>query len=176
MLEAAELEIKAAKAPLRPRVGLVARHDLVDDSPFGTHGDSSTLMAVASVDLFSGGRHRQAAAAARAEADAGAREVEQFRQGIWVAITDAYERARSARHRHETGVAAQEAAREVERIVQERFEQGVVKMIDLLDAVTARREADMRELMARADTHLAALRLAVQAGRAPESVLSSVED
>ena len=63
------------------------------------------------------------------------------------------------------------AAREAERITEERFKTGVVKMIDLLDAATARREAETRELVARADATAAALRLAVQAGRAPESVL-----
>ncbi|HQR46069.1 MAG TPA: hypothetical protein PK598_08655, partial [Thermoanaerobaculia bacterium] len=66
---------------------------------------------------------------------------------------------------------ALEAAREVERITNERFRSGVVKMLDLLDATTARREAETRELVARAEAHAAALRLAVKAGRRPESVL-----
>ena len=44
-------------------------------------------------------------------------------------------------------------------------------MLDLLDAATARREAETRELVARADSQSAALRLAVKAGRAPETVL-----
>jgi len=49
----------------------------------------------------------------------------------------------------------------------------VVKTLDLLDAVTARRDAETRELVARADAHLATLRLAVQSGRAPETVLAA---
>ncbi|OYW04655.1 MAG: hypothetical protein B7Z61_08860 [Acidobacteria bacterium 37-71-11] len=59
----------------------------------------------------------------------------------------------------------------MERITDERFKTGVVKMIDLLDATTARREAETRELVARADATAASLRLAVLAGRSPESAL-----
>ena len=86
-------------------------------------------------------------------------------------VREAYEKARTARERHRTALAAQEAAREVERITQQRFKQGVAKTLDLLDASTALREAETRELTARAGAHLEALRLAVQAGRSPESVL-----
>ena len=59
-----------------------------------------------------------------------------------------------------------------ERITTDRFRAGVVKTLDLLDVTTARREAETRELVARADAHTAALRLAVKAGRRPESVLN----
>lgn len=171
LLEAGELEARARRAARLPRVGLVARQDLNDTSPFGSSGDSTAIMAMASLDLFNGGRHAAAAAAAAIEAEAARSEVEQFRAGIQLAIRDAYERAQSARQRHVTARAAQESAREVERITRERFAQGIVKTIDLLDATTQRREAETRELMARAEAHLAGLALAVEAGRRPETVL-----
>jgi hypothetical protein len=41
----------------------------------------------------------------------------------------------------------------------------------VIDATTARREAETRELVARAQAHLAAFRLAFKAGKAPESAL-----
>ncbi len=169
---AAELEVAVGRSGRLPKVMLMARHDLVDDSPFGSHGDSTALMAVARVELWSGGRHRAAVAAARADAEAAATGIERFRDGIRLEIRDAFERAASARARHSTALAAQSAAAEAERITEERFRQGVVKMIDLVDASTARRETEMRELVARADAHLTALRLAVAAGRTPESALA----
>ena len=46
-----------------------------------------------------------------------------------------------------------------------------MKTLDVLDAATARREAETRELVARVEAHAATLRLAVKAGRAPETVL-----
>ena len=53
-----------------------------------------------------------------------------------------------------------------------RFENGVAKTLDVLDAMTARREAEARELVARAEAHLATLRLALAAGRRPETALT----
>ena len=144
----------------------------MDDSLFGTHGDSTTIMAVASVDpsIFRFGkpqRDRRGRAPRR-------RRTWRFRfasgSGAGVRI------ARVALERRATAVQALAAAEEAVRILEERFRAGVVKTIDLLDAVTARREAEMRELVARADAHLAAVQLAVKAGRAPESVLSESQN
>ncbi|MCZ7651643.1 MAG: TolC family protein [Thermoanaerobaculia bacterium] len=175
LLAAGELEAEALKGGLFPRIGLVARHDLVDDSLFGTHGDSTTVMAMASidlVDLFPSGRRRSAIAAARAEAEAGRQDVARFEEGVRLEVKQAYEQAQVALERRATAERALSAAEEAVRILEERFRAGVVKTLDLLDAVTARREAEMRELVARAEAHLAAIHLAVRAGRAPESVLS----
>jgi outer membrane protein TolC len=174
MLAAGELEADALKGGLLPRIGLVARHDLVDDSLFGTHGDSTTIMAMASldlVDLLPSGRRRSAIAAARADAEAGRQDVARFEEGVRLEVKQAYELAQVALERRATALRALAAAEEGVRILEERFRAGVVKTIDLLDAVTARREAEMRELMARAEAHLSAFHLAVKAGRVPESVL-----
>ena len=176
MLEAGELEERVRRSGLLPKVALVARHDWNDDSLLGGGSDSTAVMAMASIDLFGGGRHRAAAAAARAEVEAARSEIEQFRQAVRLEVRDAWEQATRARERHLTALAAVEAAGEAERITQERFKKGVVKTIDLLDATTARREAETRELVARAEAHLAGLALAVKAGRRPESVLATHAD
>ncbi len=170
-LQAGELEAAVRRAAFLPRVGLVGRGDWVDDTPFGTHGSSTSIMAVATLNVFSGGSDRAAVAAARWEAKAGAEDVARFAEGIQLQVRQAFQEAVTARQRQATAVKALAAAREAERITEERFKTGVVKMIDLLDATTARREAETRELVARADATAAALRLAVQAGRAADSVL-----
>jgi outer membrane protein TolC len=172
LLAAGELEVGISKSARLPKIGLVARSDLVDSSLFGTSGDSTAVMAMASIDLWGGGRHAAAAAAARAELEAATAEVEQFAAAIELQVEDAFERVLTAQERHETAAAALAAAREVERIVEERFRQGVVRTIDVLDAATARREAEMRELMARTETHLARLRLAATTGDRPESMIA----
>jgi outer membrane protein TolC len=176
LLEAGELEAKVKRSGLMPKVGMMARYDLNDENLFGSSGQSSAVMAVASIDLFSGNRHRAARAAAQADAEAAAYEIDLFAHGIRLEVQEAYEKAITARKRHLTAISAQEAAREVERITEERFSKGVVKMIDLVDATTSRQEAETRELVARAEAHLASLRLAVSAGRAPETALGSMED
>jgi outer membrane protein TolC len=168
-------EVAARKAGRRPRVALVARGDLADDVPFGAHGESATVMAVASIELLSGGRRAAAVAAAQAEASASQADVERFADGVALAVRQAFEAARTSRERHTTALASLAAAREALRITRERFAQGVVKTLDLLDAETALREAETRELVARAEGRLAVLQLAVEAGRAPESALAEEE-
>jgi outer membrane protein len=170
-LKAGQLEEQVRRAAFLPKVAVVGRADWVDDTPFGTHGSSTAVMAVASVSVFSGGADRAAVAAARWDARAGAEDVARLEEGIALQVRQAFEDAETARRRQATAVEALAAAREAERITEERFKTGVVKMIDLLDASTARREAETRELTARADAAAAVLRLAVEAGRAPESVL-----
>jgi outer membrane protein TolC len=171
LLRAGELEEKVKRSGYMPKVGVVARGDLVDDVLFGAHGESVTIMARASINLLAGGSDKAAAAAARWEAKAGQEDVARFAEGVGLETRQAYEAAVTARARHATATKALDAAREAERITSERFKTGVVKMIDVLDVTTARREAETRELVARVDAHTAALRLAVKAGRAPEAAL-----
>ncbi len=172
-LAAGELEAKALAGGLLPRVGIVGRHDFVDDRLFGTHGDATTLVALASFDLFDGGTRRAAIAAARADAQAARADLVRFVEGAELEAREAYEVAAVALGRRATAAAALAAAAEAARIVEQRFRAGVVRSTDLLDAATARREAEMRELVARSDAWLAQLRLALAAGARPESVLAA---
>ena len=171
LLRAGELEEKVKKAAWWPKVGVSARWDLHDKNLFGASGSAGTVMAFAAINVFQGGADKAAAAAARLDAQAGREDVARFADGVALEVRQAYEEAATARARHATAVKALESARESERITDERFRSGVVKTIDLLDAATARREAETRELVARADAHATALRLAVKAGKAPETAV-----
>jgi outer membrane protein TolC len=172
LLAAGELEEKVKKAPVWPKIALVARGELYGDKPFGSTGTSGSIMAVASWNVFAGGSDHAAAVAAREEARAGQEDVARFAEGVRLEVRQAFEEARTAQARHETAKKALASAREAERITDERFRAGVVKTLDLLDVTTARREAETRELVTRAEAHAATLKLAVKAGRRPESVLN----
>jgi outer membrane protein TolC len=171
LVAANELEADARRGGLFPRIGVIGHYDLVDDQPLGSNGDATTIMAVASWELFDGGRRRASIASARADAEAGRADVERFAEGIRLEVKHTFETADVALERRATAAAALEAADEAVRITTERFRAGVVKTTDVLDATTARREAEMRELVARAEAWLAQLRLALAAGEAPESIL-----
>ena len=172
-LAAGELEARAAGAGRWPRLGATARHDWTDDTLFGGNGSATSIFVGATFDLFDGGRRTAREAAARAEADAARRDVDSFAEGVALEIRQAWEGARVALDRRATAERALAAAAEAERIVEERFRSGVVKTLDVLDAATARREAETRELVARADAHVALLRLAAAGGRAPETALAA---
>ena len=171
LVHAGELEVSTRRAAFLPRVGIVARGDLVDDHLFGHHGESTAIMAQASLNLFAGGSDRAAIRVAEWDAKAGQEDVARFGEGVQLEVRQAWEEAATARARQATAARAVNAAREAERIVSERFSTGVVKMLDLLDAATARREAETRELVARAEANTAVLRLALVAGRRPEEAL-----
>jgi outer membrane protein len=171
-VKAAELEAQAALAGRKPRFGLAVREDFYDEWPFGDSGNNTSVIVQGTFEVFAGGRHRAAEAKARAEAKAAAEDVARFTEGAQLALRDAWEAAVTARERHATARAALKAAQETERITEARFEKGVVQMIDLLDATTARREAETRELVARADARLATVQLYHQAGRGPEAALT----
>jgi len=171
LLAAGELEEKVRMAPYWPKLAFVARGELYGEHAFGSSGTSGSLLAVATWNVFAGGSDRAAAIAAREEARAGREDVARFAEGVRLEVRQAFEESRTACARSETARKALAAARETERITDERFRSGVVKMLDLVDATTARREAETRELVTRAEAHAAALRLAVKAGRRPESVL-----
>lgn len=171
-VKAAELEAEVALAAKKPRFGLALREDFYDEWPLGDSGNNTSVIVRGAFEIFSGGRHRAAAAAARAEAEAAAQDVTRFTEGAQLQARDAWESAVTARERHATARQALHAAEETERITEARFEKGVVQMIDLLDATTAHREAETRELVARAEARLATLQLYHQAGRGPEAALT----
>jgi outer membrane protein TolC len=171
LLKAGEIEERVRRAANLPKVGVVGRADWFGERLFEGAGSSTSVMAVASINVFAGGADRAAVAAARFEAKAGAEDVARFEQGVELEVRQAFEEAATASLRYATETKALASAREVERITGERFKTGVVKMIDVLDAATARREAETRELSARAEAAAARVRLAVRSGRLPESVL-----
>lgn len=171
LLKAGEIEERVRRAAYLPQVGVVGRADWFGERLFEGSGSSTSIVAVASMNVFAGGADRAAAAAARFDAEAGAKDVARFEQGVELEVRQAFEEAATATLRHATEMKAVESAREVERITGERFRTGVVKMIDLLDAATARREAETRELAARAEAASARVRLAVRSGQPPESML-----
>ncbi len=171
LLAAGELEEKVKKAPFWPKLALVGKGELYGDKPFGSTGTSGSITAVATWNLFQGGADRAAVVAAREDARAGREDVARFAEGVRLEVRKAFEEAKTAEARHATAQKALAAAREGERITNERFRSGVVKTLDLLDATTSRREAETRELVARAEAHAAALSLAVKAGRRPETAL-----
>jgi outer membrane protein len=170
-LKAGELEDKVRRAALLPKVAIVGRADYYDDILFGSHGRSTTAMAVASINLFAGGSDRAARAAARHELNAGQADVARFEEGVALEVRQAWEEATTARLRHATALQSLKAADEAERTTVERFRAGVAKTLDVLDVATARREAQTRELMARTEAQISAIRLAVKAGARAEEVL-----
>jgi len=163
-VEAGRLEERVARSEFLPEVALVGRYDLYDDTVFGAHGESGAVMAVARLNLFNGGSDDAALEAARHRTAAHAHDLRRFEDGIRLQVEQAYYDLETARVRLATAGEAVAAARETLRVREHRFRQGLDRMIDLQDADTALREAELRQVTARADAARAALRLRFATG------------
>jgi len=172
-LEAGRLEEKAARPGYFPEVAVLGHYDLYDDRIFGANGRSGSVMAVAKIDLFGGGSDTAARAAARHETAGYEADIRRFEEGIKLEVQQAWQDLATARTRLTTALNALAAAREALRVRESRFTQGLDKMADLLDAETALREAEMRELIARYDITLDTDRLRYAAGT---SLTDGMED
>lgn len=165
-LEAGRLEEKAVRPGYYPEIAVLGHYDLYDDAIFGANGHSGSVMAVARIDLFGGGSDTAARAAARHETASFEADIHRFEEGVRLEVQQAWLDLASARTRHVTARKSLAAAKEALRVREHRFTQGLDKMSDLLDAETALREAEMRELVARYDIALATHRLQYVSGAA----------
>jgi outer membrane protein TolC len=163
-VKAGDYEAKAARSKFLPEIGLKARYEFYDDKWFGDHGESWSIMGVAKINLFKGGVDRAKWAKNRHEAKANHHDVTRFEEGVRLEVQQAFGDLEAALLRHSTASEAMEAGRENARVVEERFNQGVAKMLDLVDAQTALQELEVRELSARYDAYVADFRLKHAAG------------
>jgi len=158
-LAARRLETKAAKSGYLPEVAVIGRYGLYDDTIFGSNGHSGTIMAVAKINLFGGIADSNSRKAAELNTIGFEADIRRFEEGVRLEVRQAWQDLQTARARRATAHAVMDAANEALRVREHRFKQGLDKMVDLLDAETALREAETRELVARYDVALSTYRL-----------------
>lgn len=163
-LAAGRLETKAARSGYLPEVAVVGRYGLYDDNIFGSNGHSGTIMAVAKINLLGGVADTQARKAAENDTVSFEADIRRFEEGVRLEVRQAWQDLQTARDRHATAESVLSAANEALRVREHRFKQGLDKMVDLLDAETALREAETRELVARYDVLLSTTRLQFVSG------------
>ena len=163
-LEAGRLEEKAARPGYFPQIAVLGHYDLYDDTIFGANGHSGSIMAVAKIDLWGGGSDTAARSAARYDTVSFEADIRRFEEGVRLEVQQAWQDLATASIRHTTATSSLAAAREALRVRESRFKQGLDKMIDLLDAETALREAELRELVSRYDVALDTYRLRFVSG------------
>ncbi|NOZ77846.1 MAG: TolC family protein [Acidobacteria bacterium] len=174
-LDAGRLEEKVATSGYLPQVALIGRYDLYDNSFAGSHGKSGAIMAVAKLNLFRGGADRAARASARFRTASFESDIHRFEEGIRLQVRQAWQQLLTARARNRTARAALASAREALRVREARFKQGLDKMIDLLDAETQLRQAEVSELVSRYDVALATYSLYFNSGTSIVALETSSE-
>lgn len=159
----AETQIAKAKAGHWPSVHLVGAYDW-DTESFSDVGDSYTVGAVARLNLYSGGGTRAGVLAAGAALKEAREMKEATRLRITLKTRQAYYEAQSAFKRIAVARSALEQAEEGLRIVENRYRNGLLPLVSLLDAEMARREARVSHFRALHDYQVARVDLMLAAG------------
>jgi len=163
-LEVGRLEEKATRPGYFPEIAVLGNYSLYDDKLFGSNGHNGSVMAVARINLLGGGSNTAARSAARYDTASFEADIRRFEEGVRLEVQQAWQDLATASIRHTTATSSLAAAREALRVRESRFKQGLDKMIDLLDAETALREAELRELVSRYDVALDTYRLRFVSG------------
>lgn len=168
-LAAARLADKSqsqATAALIPQVAAQAAYDW-SGTQFGDRAGSWIVGGQIRWTLSTGGAElasRKAAAAAITRATA---EAEDARAAVHVEVVTAVGHLESARAREAVGRAAADQARESQRIIRDRFEQGLAGVTDVLRASSAVLDAEANRTAAIVDVIVADAMLRRAVGRVP---------
>lgn len=151
-VNAASLAITRARGEYLPEVALVGKFAINDDRVFGGNGKSYTVMALARWNFWNWGQTQARVARSRSEHAAALESQRGYRQQVELEVRKAWLAVEDARARADVASAAVASAEKALAILEARFEQGVAKVTDLLDAETMLNEARARDLQAGFDS------------------------
>jgi outer membrane protein TolC len=168
----ARSEIDKRRSARLPSLSLFGDYEIHTEA-FEDAGNNYTVGAMVQWDLFTGGRRT----ARTEEARAGLQELEARRRelaaGIAVETRAAYLSAESAWQRMPLAAAGVEQADEALRIVADRYGNGLVTVVDLLEAQSAAEKARFDHLQAIYDYRAARVQLLLAAGVLAAEALAS---
>lgn len=171
-VDAAGLAVSQSRAEWLPRLGLTASYSWHDpDRPFG--GDAGAWAVGAGLDweLFDGLRRGATTAKAKAGQRAAAARLDEVRRQQEFQLGEARLRAEEARLQRESARAAVIAAEESRRLLQQRFEAGLLDLADLLAAQSALDRARFDAVGAETRHLLSLGNIHFQAGRFLQALL-----
>jgi outer membrane protein TolC len=142
---AAQARVRGAQAAHKPKLDVIGSSNWYDKD-FDAANNSWSVMGVARLDLYAGGRHTAGVAERQAEARELEHRVRAYEQTVREEVRTAYDALREAQTRYGLARVAVAQARDSVRLVKERYGQGRTILIDLLQAERALVEARSEEL------------------------------
>lgn len=160
-----EKGVTMARTGYLPNLNLIGRYELDDKDLFGSRGESYTLMGMLTWNIFDGFNTTKGVSEARANYNAASYMKDQMREGVGFEVRQAYYKLVEARER--VGVAAEAVAEgeEALRIIRRRFDAGMTRTLDVLDAETALTRARTNSAEAHYDANVSMAELMLAAGR-----------
>lgn len=132
-LEGAGAQVNAARAGKKPQFNVMLRQDW-NDSNLGFDASSYTVAGVLSWAAFDGGTTNAAVDRAQAQRAELAAKLRQAEDGVGYQVTEAHRKALEAAEKITAREAGLEQAREAQRLVKRRYENGMATLIELLGA------------------------------------------
>ena len=166
-VEAAAYGVQVARGEYLPEIAVVGKYALNDDQIFGAHGTSYSIMAVARWNVWNWGQTRAHVSASRFQHAAATQAERAQQQQVEFEVRAAWQNVGEATARLEVATQGAQQAERALSILDDRFQQGVTKVTDLLDAETMLDESRMRELNARFDVQRAIRTLNFAVGLPP---------
>lgn len=172
-VRAGELGVTQAWGRYLPEIGLAAKLAWNDDTPFGAAGNSYTVAASLSWEVWNWGRTRHGVRRTRWERESAVQSRRALEQQVEFEVRRALQEVEEARARHEVASRAVAQAERALEILDQRFREEVARMTELLDAETTVHESRLRELTARFDLQKAIRNLYFATGASPVPEVSS---
>jgi len=162
-LEQTDVGEKIATRGWFPEVGVGAQYEWNAISPFGNDGNNWGVGATVRIPLFNGLETNARRDKARAQRAQMAANREAMAEGIRLQVRAAWADREAASERLRAADSALGSAEEALRIVQDRYEEGMAVIVELLGAEAARTQAQGNRVAAQRDlaVAIAALDLAV---------------
>jgi len=132
-VEAAGAQVGAARAGKKPQFNVMLRQDWNDEN-LGVDASSYTVAGVLSWAAFDGGTTNAAIDRAQAQRSELVAKLRQAEEGVGYQVTEARRKALEAEDRILAREAGLEQAREAQRLVKKRYENGVAALIEVLGA------------------------------------------
>ncbi len=161
--EIAKKEVDKSRAGHYPDVNLVGNYE-INSEDFSDSADNYTLGAVVRVNIFSGNRISEETKAAKSMLGRVQEMQKSIELGIKVQAREAFLKAKSARERIRVAKIAVDQAEEGLRIVKNRYNNGLLTIVSLLDAELARQQAHTNYFKALHDYKVARIELALASG------------
>jgi outer membrane protein TolC len=159
----AKKEIAKSQSGHYPDVNLVGNYEF-NTEDFSDSADNYTIGAVLRVNIFSGNRITEETKAAKSMLSRVQEMQKSLALGIQVQTREAFLKAKSSRERIQVVKIAVDQAEESLRIVKNRYNNGLITMVTLLDAEEARQQAHTNYFKALHDYKVARVELELAAG------------
>ena len=163
-------EIRKTRAAHLPSVDLFGNYE-INSEDWSDTADNYTLGAMVRLDLYSGGRDAARTREARAALKDIRALLREMEDGIRVQTREAFLQAKSAWGRIGAAGAAVSEAEENLRIVSDRYRNGLLTIVDLLDAEVALDQSRKNRFQALHDYKTSLARLALVTGTIDETFM-----